>query len=111
MLEGAAESILSIIDGVGRDVDIRSFADSGDRYNPTRAPTDVSARAAIVNFKAKDQDGSRVQMDDKKAYIAHTSVVTKKNKIVDGSLEYNIQELRLVQPGDEKFLYIVHLRI
>lgn len=110
MLEGVADRITSLIDRIGRDVEIRTIVDSGTPYNATQTPSDDPARAAIIGFKAHETDGSIIQAQDKKAYISSTESITKKDKIVDQTIEYQIIDLRTVQPGDEKFLYIAQLR-
>ena len=110
MLEGVADRIAAIIDAVGRDVLIRTLTATGTSYDPTLTPSDVTARAAIVQFKAKGSNADLVQADDKKVFISSTTEVTKQNKIVDGLIVYQIVELRLVQPGDSTFLYIAQCR-
>ena len=110
MLEGVAGNIESIIGNIGRVVDVRTVVTTGPAHDPVQTPTDTPAKAAIVNFKASEVDGSVVQTDDKKAFISSVTEVTKQAKIVDGTIVYNIEDLRLVQPGDEKFLYLAPCR-
>lgn len=110
MLEGVASNIESLIMGLGRSSIVRTYAQSGTSYNPALTPSDVSVTAVFSPYKAGAIDGVMIQSDDKKAYISSTEAVTKQDKIVDGGLEYNIENLRCVQPGDDKFLYIAQLR-
>lgn len=110
--EGVADAITAIINEVGRDVTVRTNTQSGDAWNPVLTPTDVpNVKAAIVDYTAGETDGSIIQADDKKAYISSTTTITKQDIIIDGALEYHIQKVRLVKPGDEVFLYIAQLRL
>lgn len=110
MLAGFASRIQRLIDSIGRDVNVRVIVNTGTAFDPTQTPTDTPARAAITMFKAKEIDNSLVQADDKKAYISAVSAVTKQDQIIDNGLAYSIVDLRLVDPGDEPFLYIAQLR-
>lgn len=112
MLEGVADRIQELIDEVGRTVQIRTLnKTSGSDIDPVfGTPTDVDAKAAIVQFKATQFENSLVQADDKKVFIAANTPVTKQNKIVDGENEYQIIELREVTPGGKTFLYIAQCR-
>lgn len=110
MLEGIAEQIESMIDNIGRAVQIRTFTNSGTTYNPDRAESDVDAVAAILPYNAVEVDGSTIQTDDKKAYIKGSANITKQDRIVDGNLAYQIINLETLEPGGERFLYVAQLR-
>lgn len=110
MLDGVADNIASLILSLGRTVAIRTVTDSGEAWDPSRTAADTPAIAAIFDYKAVETDGSIIQADDREAYVSADYELTKQDKIVDGSLVYQIVNLRLLQPGNEKFLYIAQLR-
>ena len=110
MLEGVATRITAMINDLGRDVIARTYVSTGPDYNPTRTPSNVTVKAAITRFMAKETDGTIIQSNDKRAHISAGSAITKQSKIIDGSIEYQIEDLRTVGAGDETFLYIAQLR-
>ncbi len=110
MLEGVADQITALIQNIGRNITVRAYTNTGPDYNPTRTASDTTAVAAITRFTAKETDGTIIQSDDKKAHISSVYSLSKQDKIVDGSIEYQIEDLRTVAPGSETFLYIAQLR-
>ncbi len=110
MLEGVADEITAMIQAIGRDVTLRIYTTTGPDYDPVRTPNDVIGRATITDFRAKETDGTIIQSNDKRAHISSVSTLTKETKIIDGLIEYQIENLRTVAPGSETFLYIAQLR-
>ena len=110
MLEGVATRITAMINDLGRDVIARTYVNTGPSYDPARTPVDLTIKAAITRFMAKETDGTIIQSNDKRAHISAGSGLTKQTKIIDGSVEYEIRDIRTVGAGSEIFLYIAQLR-
>lgn len=110
MLEGVAEAIQEIIEEIGRTVQIISSTAAAQKWKTPTEDAPADTVAAIVDFEAHETDGSVIQANDKKAFISTVSTLTKQDVIQDDGLKYNIENLRLVKPGNESFLYIAQLR-
>ena len=110
MLEGVAGRIKTMIDSLGRDVDVQGVTSTGTQRRPTNTESEVSAKAAFSDYKDKETDGTIIQSNDRRAHLSWDTAITKQDKIIDGDIEYQIINLRQVQPGSEKFLYIAQLR-
>lgn len=105
-----ADRITALINDRGRACKVRTVTNSGTSYDPTQVDTDVDAIATFTNFKASETDGSLIQADDKRVHLTATVAVTKQDKIVDGTVVYQIIMLREVMTGDDLFVYIAQCR-
>lgn len=109
-MEGFAERIPAIIDQIGRTVTHRTFSKSGT-YDPTLTPFDSSVTAAVFDYTAGEADGSIIQREDKLMLISAQTVITKGDRLIDGSKDYGIISLELIGPGDESFYYRAQCRL
>lgn len=105
-----AENITAMIKARGRACKVRTVTNSGTEFDPTQSNADADAFATFTNFKMSDVDGSLIQADDKRVHLSATVPVTKQNKIIDGTIVYQIEALREVMTGDDLFVYIAQCR-
>ena len=106
---GLAATANRLIEANGRTLTLRTFAPSGDAWNPTLTPTDSSVIGVVLKFSAAEV-GDLVQADDKKILFSADVSPTAQDKIIDGSIVYSIVSVNEIKPGPTSVLYIVQAR-
>ena len=107
-----AEMAQEMIAEDGRNVLLRSYASTGDKFNPVRTSSDVTIKAVQSYFKANQIDGKLIQQNDVLFLVAaKTATINKQQKIIDDGLEYSIIDFKLVKPGSLGILYKLQCRI
>ena len=110
MLDNFSGNIQSLVDRLGRDITLRTYAQSGPAYDPVLTPTDLTVRAAVFDYEAGEVDGSVIQSNDKEFVISSTVIITKQMKLIDSGTEYNIESLEKVRVGDDTLMFIAQGR-
>lgn len=109
---GYKRHVKSLIRRLGRDVTLRQYTLSGSDFDPTRTATDTTVTAAVFDYQANEAfEGSIIQRDDKLFLVASNTVVTKQDKIVEGSKEYHLVDVESIGPGDDVFYYAIQARL
>lgn len=112
------QSALRMIYKYGRNVEIISQGTGGE-YDPSTGqftpaePKKTNIKAVFVDYETKEIDGTNVLRTDKKVLIAAASLEEKPStttKIKDGSEEYSVIDVNIIQPGNTKILYEVQAR-
>jgi hypothetical protein len=108
---GLADTSSRLIAASGRSMSLRRLASSGaDPWNPTLAATDTTVTGVVTAFDAREI-GDLVQRDDKRILIDSTTEPKAQDRLVDGSIEYQIINVRQIKPGGTAVLYIVQARL
>ena len=75
------------------------------------ATTDRSPKGLFTEYNAKEIDGSIIIRGDKKVLIADLSSPPDNSDIlIDGTDEYSVINVGVIQPGDTPILYILQVR-
>jgi hypothetical protein len=93
----------------------RDGEDTGPAYDPTPGePVDHPAQFAIVDFSAREIDGTRVLMGDKKALLAPgslTIVPGLSDRLVEaGGAVWDIVGVETLRPAETTLLYTLVIR-
>lgn len=99
----------NMINKFGRSFTKRSTTTTGDAWNPTVTNVDTSIFGVFTDFHTNEIDGTLVKATDKK--ILTYTEVTIADKIVDGSIVYSVIAVSAIQPGADKIIYKVQVRI
>ena len=102
---------VELIEEFGRAIIVRSFVKSGPDYAPTLIPSDVGAIGVKVRYKSMQivENSDSLTPGQDFAFLT-TSVITTSDRIVDGSTEYEIDAVDIVDPGDTVLLYKAKVR-
>ena len=100
-----------LISKYGRSMTLRSTTETGDPWNPTQTNSDTAITGTVVDYKSSEIDGDAIQTNDKRILIDSTAVPTLQDKVVDGSVEYSIIDIREIKPGSTVVLYDLQVRI
>ncbi len=99
-----------LIADFGRSAILRTKVNSGLAYNPTITPTNTGITVVATKYSSFDVDGSLILATDKKFLMSSLVEPEKADIIVDGGVEYNIENVEVVAPGDTTILYKVQAR-
>lgn len=110
-----------LIDENGRDVTLRKI-DRGhaNPAEPWRAPdiTNIDVgpiKGVLVPFNANDIDETLVRAEDKKALISANdggvNLIEEFDVLLDGSEEWKIVNVKVINPGDTRVIYILQVRL
>jgi hypothetical protein len=112
-----------LINKFGRTVSFvredRTAADPAAPWNgPDTSLVTVTVKAAIIEYEVEDIDDQLVRFGDKKALVAAADVeassatadLSQFDKMIDGTVEWTIMKVGVVDPGDERVLYEVQVR-
>lgn len=105
-----ATTAQKLIRANGRNVTLRSFASAGDPWNPTQTTTDMTVKAVFSRYSSFETDGELIRADDVKVLIEAAAAPSLSQRIIDGSVDYSIVNVRTVKPGDVAMLYIAQAR-
>jgi hypothetical protein len=85
------------------------------RGSTTNTDTSVVI-AVVVPVNAKDVDGELIRVGDMQAFVAATSDnvdgedLEEYDQLLDGTDEWNILDVQLIQPATQRLLYVMKLR-
>lgn len=99
----------------GQDGKVRRPTKSGSAYNPTPgAPVDHDATFAVIDYEAKDIDGTRILATDKQVLLAPgtlTITPTTSDLLVEADAsEYKIIDVQMLKPAGTVVLYTIQAR-
>ena len=117
-----------LIEANGRDLTLvrRDQGNLVDPNEPWRGSTEASEISFVVKgvfteFEKADFDGSLVRRGDKRVLIADQSVLDESggapnlkiedyDHIVDDGVRWKILSVEVIQPGDTRIFYDIHVR-
>lgn len=110
-----AQTALRLIERCGQTGAVRVKGSTGPAHNPTPTPpTDHPARFVIVEFDAKDVDGTRVLATDKKALVAAAGLAvepTPAHLLLEAdSKSFTIVAVETLKPATTPVVYTCQVR-
>lgn len=75
--------------------------------------TDATVKAVVLDYQQREIDGDMVIRGDKRVLIAAAdldSAPAKSDRIIDGGVTYQIENVEIVGPGDTDLLYKLQVR-
>lgn len=116
-----------LIEENGRDLTvIQAGETAANPAEPWRADTPagesrITVKGVIVEFDNEDFDGTLVRRGDKRAFIAHNSIVDAAgagestelegfDRLLDAGAEWKIVSVKAIHPGDIRVVYDLQLR-
>lgn len=94
----------------GRAMQLRSFVESGPEYNPVRTPVDQDITAVQTRLDNREVDGQNIMSTDRMYLLDSQHDPNSFEKLVDGSVEYDIVNAQEIAPGDTSIIYRVQAR-
>ncbi len=77
-------------------------------------PTQTALKAVFLNFELKEVDNTLVQRGDQKCLMAAESISgilpNTQDRIVDGSINWEIVNVNTLKPGEQEILYELQVR-
>lgn len=112
-LQNTADRLISKF---GRSVTLRRV--TAGTYDPSNlsvsgdSNADTTVTVAIMNYEEREIDGSVIKRQDMRGYLAakNTALPSVSDIIIDGSVQYQIVNIRELKPATTSLLYELQLR-
>ena len=105
---GVVATAKSLIDRFGKTLLLVTTTTTGDEWNPTVTPHEDDIVGVITSFKTNQIDGTLIKATDKQ--ILTYSEVKVNEAIKDGVITYNVVNVDVIAPANDKILYKVQVR-
>jgi len=105
-----------LVGGAGRSVTLIAKGAQVDALKPWDGAADGSTEGTtgvFTNYTRREIDGTKIQANDKRLFIAAASLTLDPQnayKVLDGSVEYQVINVRVVQPGAVTIGYELQVR-
>jgi len=105
-----------LVSGAGRSVSIVSKGSAVDALRPWDGASDGSTATTtgvFTNYTRREVDGTKIQANDKRLFIAAANLtgdIMNASKVIDGSVTYQVINVRVVQPGPVVIGYDLQVR-
>lgn len=109
----AAATAHRLITKFGRAITIRRTASSGTAWAPTLTPTDHAATAAVLDYTARDIDGTLVKVGDRRVIISTSGVTIEpatQDRLIIGGEEMAIVRVTKLSPAGTVVYYEAQCR-
>jgi hypothetical protein len=109
----AAATAHRLIAKFGRAITVRRTANSGTAWAPTLTATDYTATAAVLEYTARDIDGTLVKVGDRRVVISTTGLAiepTTQDRLVIGGEEMGIVRVMKMSPAGVNVYFEVQAR-
>lgn len=84
------------------------------RDDSTTGDLSLTVIGAIVNYDYDEIDGDLIKRGDKRLLIAQNSVSANEietfDRVLDGGVDWKIQDTKVWEPGDTRIFYDIQLR-
>lgn len=112
-----ANTALRLIAKYGRSVTLRSVTagtyDPATRTKSGASTSDATVSMAFNNYTQNQIDGEVIRRDDLEGLLAASGLTTAPENgdiVIDGSNQYKIVNVDVIQPGDTVIVYKLQLR-
>ena len=107
---GLRDTAHRLISDKGKSVTIRTITTTTPvkSYRPVEANSDETGKAIVIEYTARDVDGSTVQTGDKRYLVAAkglTVAPTSQARLIDGSDELEIVRVTRLSPAGTDLVY------
>lgn len=107
-----------LLDANGRSVTLvyrGPAADSGNAWDGSKSVGGASESAigVFLDYQRREVDGTKIQAHDKRLLVAAqnlTNSPTTAERVTDGGVNYQVIDVRVVQPGATILLYELQVR-
>ena len=104
-----ATTATRLINRFGKRLQKRTVTNTGSDWNPTQTVIVTPIDGVICAYGIHEIDGTLIKFTDKK--LLTTSLISLRDKVVDGTLVYTVFSIDVVEPADTTLLYKVQLRL
>jgi hypothetical protein len=99
----------TLIDKFGKTLSKKTVTSTGSAFDPTVAYSEpISIIGVITALKKDEYDGTLILRTDKK--MLTTYEILSSDKVIDGSVTYDVIDISILEPANVKVLYKVILR-
>jgi hypothetical protein len=105
---GVIATAKSLIDKFGKTMIRVTSVESGDEWNPTTVEFETNVVGVMTSYKNNQIDGTLIKATDKQ--ILTYNAVDIGDKIKDETISYNVINVDIIAPANDKILYKVQVR-
>jgi len=105
---GVIATAKALIDRFGKTMIRITTVTSGDEWNPTNVEFETNLVGVMTSYKYNQIDGTLIKATDKQ--ILTYNVVDIGDKIKDETIIYDVVNVDIIAPANDKILYKVQVR-
>ncbi len=105
---GVIATAKALIDRFGKTMERITTVTSGDEWNPTTVEFETQLIGVMTSYKNNQIDGTLIKATDKQ--ILTYNAVDIGDKIKDETISYNVINVDIIAPANDKILYKVQVR-